>query len=202
MSAVSTTIRLVVLASGFGSNLQAIIDAIKAHQLTAKLMAVISDQSEAYALTRARGENVCAIFIDPKKYSNRDEFDRVLGETLDELEFELIVLAGFMRILTAGFVNRFPNRIMNIHPSLLPRHKGLHTHQRALQAGDKYHGATVHFVTPELDDGPIILQKKFKVHITDTVATLEQRVHRCEHQIYPQAIQMFADGTLARIAQE
>lgn len=201
MSTATTTVRVVVLASGFGSNLQAIIDAVKAHQLTAELVAVISDRSDAYALTRARAENIKTIHIDPKQYPSREAFDCALGNILDQLACDLIVLAGFMRILSAALVNRFPERIMNIHPSLLPRHKGLHTHQRVLQAKDEFHGATVHFVTPELDDGPMILQKKFKVSLSDTITTLEQRVHQCEHEIYPQAIQMFADGALSKTVQ-
>ncbi len=197
MSAGSTPVKLVVLASGFGSNLQAIIDAINARKLSAKLIAVISDRSDAHALKRARTEKIPAIHIDPGQHPDRQAFDFSLKVILDRLEFDLIVLAGFMRILTANFVDQYQNRIMNIHPSLLPRHKGLNTHHKVLRDEDEYHGATVHFVTPELDAGPVILQKKIKVNAADTVSTLEQRVHQIEHEIYPRAIQMFADGKLS-----
>ena len=196
MSTKATTIRLVVLASGYGSNLQAIIDAAKAGRLTAQVIAVISDRQEAYALSRARTENITDIHIDPTQYADRQAFDSALDSNLEHLKFDLIVLAGFMRILTEAFVNRYRGRLINIHPSLLPRYKGLNTHQRVLRAGDDVHGATVHFVTPKLDAGPIILQKQFKIRASDTVQTLEDRVHQCEHEIYPKAIQMFADGLL------
>lgn len=189
-------LRIVVLASGYGSNLQAIIDAIKAQRLAAQIVAVISDQADAYALERARDEGILSIYIDASQYPDRLQFDAALQSSLEQLEPELIVLAGFMRILSAGVVNRFRKRMMNIHPSLLPRHKGLNTHRRVLNEGDSFHGASVHFVTPELDEGPIILQERFSVQASDTAADLERRVHEIEHRIYPQAIQMYAEGRL------
>ncbi len=192
----SRPLRIVVLASGFGSNLQVIVDSIKAGKLRATVVAVISDRHDAYALQRARSENILSIYIDARQYPDRQKFDAALMEEVARLEPELIVLAGFMRVLTAQFVNQYPNRIMNIHPSLLPKHKGLNTHERVLRQGDSHHGATVHFVTPELDAGPIILQKKFPVSRADSPASLEQRVHECEYEIYPRAIQLFADGKL------
>ena len=192
-------IRIVILASGFGSNLQAIVDAIKENRLSAQVIAVISDQANAYALERARKEDILPIFIDARQYPERHQFDAVLQSKLERLDPDLIVLAGFMRILSATIVNRFRNRMMNIHPSLLPRHKGLNTHERVLKEGDSYHGASVHFVTPELDDGPIILQREFNVNTSDTVEDLERRVHEIEHKIYPEAIKMFAEGTLSVI---
>jgi len=197
MSLEVSPINIVVLASGYGSNLQAIIDAINSNRLPARLTAVISDQKNAFALERAQREKVPAIYVNAGKKPDRNEFDRILQEALYGLKFELIILAGFMRILTAEFVERYHGCIMNIHPSLLPRHKGMNTHERVLRDGDEFHGATVHFVTPELDAGPIILQKKFRVAVDDTVKRLEERVHECEHQIYPQAIQMFAEGLIS-----
>lgn len=196
MSARRLPIRIVVLVSGYGSNLQAIIDAINEDRLSARVIAVISDKADAYALDRARKEGILPVYIDASQYPERHQFDAELQVNLERLDPDLIVLAGFMRILSAGIVNRFQNCMMNIHPSLLPRHKGLNTHQRVLKEGDSYHGASVHFVTPELDDGPIIVQKKFTVQPTDTVEDLERRVHEIEHEIYPQAIQMYAEGTL------
>ncbi len=197
MSAEAAPVNIVVLASGFGSNLQAIIDAIKFDRLSANLSAVISDKADAYALERARREGIPAIAIDAGQFSDRESFDCALQEILNDLQLNLIVLAGFMRILTAEFVNRNHGSIMNIHPSLLPKHKGLNTHRRVLEEGDQFHGATVHFVTPELDAGPIILQEQFQVSAADTVEDLERRVHEIEHEIYPRAIQMFADGLVS-----
>ena len=192
-----SAVNFVVLASGYGSNLQAIIDAINSNRLSARLTAVISDQKNAFALERAQREKVPAIYVSAGKKPDRQEFDRILQEALNGLKFELIILAGFMRILTAEFVERHHGCIMNIHPSLLPRHKGMNTHERVLRDGDEFHGATVHFVTPELDAGPIILQKSFKVEVDDTAKRLKERVHECEHRIYPQAIQMFAEGLIS-----
>ncbi len=190
-------VRIVVLASGNGSNLQAIINAIKRHELAAVPVAVVSDKVDAYALERARQEGIPAIHVDANLYASHQSFDVVLQKILLEFEFDLLVLAGFMRILTTDFVNQFRGRMMNIHPSLLPKHRGLNTHRRVLQAGDEFHGATVHFVTPELDAGPIILQQQFRVADAGSEEELESRVHECEHQIYPQAIQLFAEGKLA-----
>ena len=190
-------IELAVLVSGNGTNLQAIIDQSNAGKLAARVTVVISDREDAFALERARRQNITAIFVNPRDFVSRRQFDKQLSTELDRLQPDLIVLAGFMRILSANFVNRYPNRIMNIHPSLLPNYKGLNTHQRVLQAREHRHGATVHFVSPELDSGSIIVQKGFDVLPTDTVEQLERRVHECEYEIYPSAIQMFANGELA-----
>ncbi len=197
MSQGVSPVNIIVLASGYGSNLQAIIDAINSDRLSARLTAVISDQKNAFALERAQRENVPAIYVNAGKKPDRKEFDRILQEALYGLQFELIILAGFMRILSTEFVERYHGCIMNIHPSLLPRHKGTNTHERVLRDGDEFHGATVHFVTPELDAGPIILQKKFKVAVDDTAKRLKERVHECEHRIYPKAIQLFAESLIS-----
>ena len=135
--------------------------------------------------------------MNPECYADKISYDDALKREIEILEPDLIVLAGFMRILSKEFVDNFENRIMNIHPSLLPKYKGLNTHERVLAAGDTYHGATVHFVTAELDDGPIIVQEKVPVFPTDSAAVLQQRVHECEYEIYPRAIQWFADGILS-----
>ena len=196
MMAEKAPIRVVVFASGNGSNLQVIIDQAKSGELSVNVVAVVSDHEDAYALERARKENIQTIFMNPKIYPDRIAYDAALRRRLEELNPDLIVLAGFMRILSAEFVSSFENRVMNIHPSLLPKYKGLNTHARVLAAGDRYHGATVHFVTEKLDDGPIIIQKKISVLPTDSVYELEQRVHECEYEIYPRAIQWFADGRI------
>lgn len=196
MMAEKAPIRVVVFASGNGSNLQVIIDQAKSGELSVNVVAVVSDHADAYALERARKENIQTIFMNPKIYPDRIAYDAALRRRLEELNPDLIVLAGFMRILSAEFVSSFENRVMNIHPSLLPKYKGLNTHARVLAAGDRYHGATVHFVTEKLDDGPIIIQKKISVLPTDSVYELEQRVHECEYEIYPRAIQWFADGRI------
>ncbi len=189
-------LRVVVLASGFGSNLQVIINHAKEGKLSAEIIAVVSDKKQSFALERARMENIKAVFVNPQKFADREKYDTVLRRKIDSLNPNLIVLAGYMRILTAAFVDHFKNRIMNIHPSLLPKYKGTNTHERVLLHGDSVHGATVHFVTAELDAGPIIIQKSFEVQSTDTVADLEERVHQCEYEIYPRAIQWFADGEI------
>ena len=189
-------LRVVVLASGNGSNLQAIIENTKNRILHAKVVAVISDNPSAYALERAQSNGIPTDVLDPGDFPGRREFDRELQISIDDFKPDLVVLAGFMRILTAQLVNHYDGRLMNIHPSLLPKHKGLNTHERALQAKDQYHGATVHFVIPELDSGPIIIQKSIEVLPTDTVDSLKQRVLQIEYEIYPLAIKWFANGEL------
>ncbi len=192
----SSCINIAILASGWGSNLQAIIDATKSGYLNAKIVGVISDNKKAYALERARKDNITAFHIDPKQYTNREAFDLALSECLQRLDPDLIVLTGFMRILSANLVNQYEYRIMNIHPSLLPKYKGLNTHERVLDECENFHGATVHFVTPELDGGPIIIQKSFPVRAEDSIASLKERVHEYEHEIYPLAIKWYAEGQL------
>jgi phosphoribosylglycinamide formyltransferase-1 len=188
--------KLVVLVSGGGSNLQAIIDAITHKQLDAQIELVISDRENAYALTRAGYAEIPALFLNPNQYAGRTEFDDALAEKILDINPDLIILAGFMRILSGSFVEEFQGKIINIHPSLLPAHKGLDTHQRAISAGDTIHGATVHFVTEELDDGPIILQATVPVCETDTADSLQKKVLQQEHVIYPGAIQLIAQGKI------
>ncbi len=196
MSAASTRkLPIVVLISGSGSNLQAIIDAVQAG-LPAEIRAVISNKAEAYGLERARLAGIPTHVLNHRDYADRESYDAALAQLIDDSKAELVVLAGFMRILSAGFVRRYEGRLLNIHPSLLPRHRGLDTHARALAAGDDEHGATVHFVSPELDAGPIILQARVPVEPGDSPESLAARVLREEHRIYPQAIRWFAEGRL------
>ena len=193
---VKSDFKLVILVSGGGSNLQAIIDAINHGQINAQIAIVISDRENAYALTRARNAGIPSLFLNPKQYAGRTEFDDALTDKIFSLNPDLIILAGFMRILSRSFVEAFQGKIINIHPSLLPAHKGLDTHQRVINAGDKIHGATVHFVTEELDDGPIILQATVPVCKNDSADTLKQKVLQQEHIIYPGAIQLIAEGKI------
>lgn len=188
---------LVVLISGSGSNLQAIIDAIKNKQLNAKIRAVISNQVSAMGLERAAEENITTHVIEHKRYANRDFFDQALMQVIDSLKPDLVVLAGFMRILTDNFVEHYQHRLLNIHPSLLPRYKGLNTHQKAITNGDKIHGASVHYVGTELDSGPVVIQAEVPVLATDTAETLAKRVLKEEHKIYPLAIKLHIEGRLA-----
>lgn len=187
---------IVVLVSGNGSNLQAIIDAIQAQTIPASIVAVISNRPDAYGLSRARQAGIPTEVLEYQGHTNRNEYDQALITCIDRYQPDLIVLAGFMRILSDPFVEHFTGRMMNIHPSLLPKYKGLNTHQRVIEAGDKEHGATVHFVTPELDSGPIILQGVITTQATDNADTLAQRVHKIEHRIYPQAIKWYAEQRL------
>jgi len=188
--------QLVVLISGNGTNLQAIIDACAARTLPAKVTAVISNEPTAYGLERARDAGIPTHIIDHHEFDKRPDFDEMLKRLIDTLEPDLVVLAGFMRILGFDLTEHFLGRMMNIHPSLLPDYPGLNTHSRALADGVNEHGASVHFVTPELDAGPIILQSRIPVQADDTPSTLAERVHQCEHQIYPHAITWFATGRL------
>jgi phosphoribosylglycinamide formyltransferase-1 len=187
-------INLIVLISGNGSNLQAIIDAIQQAKLEVTIRAVISDRPDAYGLRRAVQAGIPSHVIDFKQFSERSLFDRALMQQIDVYSPDLIVLAGFMRILSAEFVQHYLGRMINIHPSLLPKYQGLNTHQRVLQAGETEHGASVHYVTPQLDSGPIILQARIPVLANDTPQSLQQRVHAVEHRIYPRAIALIASG--------
>lgn len=189
---------IVVLLSGSGSNLQAIIDAAQGDP-PVEIRAVISNRADAYGLERARSAGIPARVLSHQEYADRESYDEALMALIDSYQPQLVVLAGFMRILSANFVRHYEGRMLNIHPSLLPRHRGLHTHQRAIEAGDKEHGATVHFVVPELDAGPIVLQAKVAVESDDTEERLAQRVLQQEHRIYPQAIRWFAEGRLRLI---
>ena len=182
---------IVVLISGSGSNLQAIIDAIGSGQIHGRISAVLSNKAGVLGLERAEKAGIPQIVINHKDYDDRDSFDAAMQEAIDAYNPDLIVLAGFMRILTPGFVRHYQGRMFNIHPSLLPRYKGLNTHQRALDAGDKQHGCTVHFVTEELDGGPLAIQAPIPVLDNDTADSLQQRIHGSEHKIYPLAVEWF-----------
>ncbi|AKH20311.1 phosphoribosylglycinamide formyltransferase [Sedimenticola thiotaurini] len=186
---------IVVLVSGSGSNLQAIIDAA-AQDLPVEIRAVISNRADAYGLERAKRAAIPARLLDHTDYPDRESYDRALMALIDDYSPALVVLAGFMRILTPGFVNHYKERLLNIHPSLLPKYRGLHTHQRALEAGDPVHGASVHLVTEELDGGPVILQVRVPVEPDDDESTLAARVLTQEHLIYPLAIRWIAEGRL------
>ena len=194
-------LRVGVLASGRGSNLQAIIDAIEAGKLAARIDVVISNKKDAQALERARRHGVEDVFLDPGPYQDRPDsrqaYDRAVLEVLRKHDIKLVVLAGYMRIVTRVLIDAYPNRIMNIHPSLLPSFPGLKAQQQALDWGVKVSGCTVHFVTEGVDAGPIIRQAAVPVQENDTAKTLGARILVEEHRIYPEAIQLFADGRLS-----
>ncbi len=186
--------RIVILISGRGSNMEAILRAAAAEPWPAKIAAVISNKAGAGGLKTAEAAGIPTAAIEHRNYPDRDSFDRALAETVDRFEPDLVVLAGFMRILTAAFVQHYHGRLLNIHPSLLPSFPGLATHQQALDAGVKFHGATVHFVTPELDHGPIVEQAVVPVLDGDTEDTLATRVLEQEHVIYPRAVRDIIEG--------
>jgi phosphoribosylglycinamide formyltransferase-1 len=190
------TCDVVVLLSGTGSNLQALIDSTRTGDSPARIAAVISNRSDAYGLQRARDAGIATRTLDHKAFEDREAFDSALIELIDTFNPKLVVLAGFMRILSADFVRHYAGRLLNIHPSLLPKYKGMHTHQRALDAGDSEHGCSVHFVTEELDGGPLVVQAVIPVESDDSAQTLAQRVHTQEHRIYPLAVRWFAEGRL------
>ncbi|KRP68002.1 phosphoribosylglycinamide formyltransferase [Pseudomonas orientalis] len=190
------TCDVVVLLSGTGSNLQALIDSTRTGNSPVRIAAVISNRSDAYGLQRARDAGIETRSLDHKAFEGREAFDQALIELIDAFDPKLVVLAGFMRILSADFVRHYEGRLLNIHPSLLPKYKGMHTHQRALDAGDSEHGCSVHFVTEELDGGPLVVQAVVPVESGDSAQTLAQRVHTQEHRIYPLAVRWFAEGRL------
>ena len=187
---------LVILISGNGSNLQAINDAIEGGALNARITAVISNEPDAYGLERARNSGIPAHVICHRSYGSRQEFDLELARVVSRLQPDLVILAGFMRILGPGFISRFPNRILNIHPSLLPRYKGTDTHRRVLEAGESEHGASVHLVTEALDSGPVIQQVRVQVLAGDDPETLARRVIEQEHRLYPAAIAKYWSETV------
>lgn len=189
--------RIVILISGRGSNMEAILRVAAAEQWPAQIAAVISNKPDAAGLDTARTAGIPAVVVNHKEFAGREAFDDALAATIDTYAPDLVVLAGFMRILTPGFVSRYFGRLINIHPSLLPSFPGLHTHQQALDAGVKFHGATVHFVTAELDHGPIIAQAAVPVLDSDDEDTLSSRVLEQEHKIYPQAVRDLIEGRLA-----
>ncbi len=185
-----------VLASGNGSNLQAIIDALEAKKIEGRLAVVISDKADAFALERARKAKVPAVFIDPKQFADRESFDRAVVAELKKSSVDFVVLAGFMRIISQYFLDAYPQRILNIHPSFLPSFKGGRAIQDAFASGAKTTGATVHFVNEVLDGGAIILQEAVTISPDDTLESLEAKIHKVEHVIYPKAIDLFARGKI------
>lgn len=187
---------LVVLISGNGSNLQAIIDACASGQINAEIKAVISNRTDAYGLERAARSGIKTHVVDHTRFVDRESFDHALSQQIDIYQPGLVVLAGFMRILTNAFVNHYLGRMLNIHPSLLPNFQGLNTHKRAIEAGESQHGVSVHFVTPELDGGPVINRAMVEIKPDDTPERLAQRVQREEHRLYPEAIGWFAEQRL------
>lgn len=188
---------LVILISGSGSNLQAIIDQIEQGTLNARIKAVISNRPDAFGLKRAKSQGIPTLSLDHKNYQDRASFDEVLRQHIDELKPDLIVLAGYMRILSEKFIEHFHPNIINIHPSLLPLYQGLNTHQRALDNGDREHGVSIHVVTPELDAGPILLQGRFTIQGNDDKLSLQQKAHLIEHRMYPKVLEWIAEGKLA-----
>ncbi|UTA49010.1 phosphoribosylglycinamide formyltransferase [Simiduia sp. 21SJ11W-1] len=188
--------RVVVLLSGSGTNLQALIDAEARQALGANIVAVISNRPEVKGLERAQAAGINAHTLDHKGFDSREAFDAALMQLIDRYQPDLVVLAGFMRILTPAFTEHYLGKMLNIHPSLLPKYQGLHTHQRALDAGDDCHGVTVHFVTAELDGGPAAIQAVVPIEPDDTAETLAKRVQVQEHVIYPMAVNWFAQGKL------
>ena len=189
-------INIGVLVSGRGTNLQAIIDATKEGKVEGKITIVISDNQDAYALKRARENNLETRYIDFKSFKTREDYDKKIEEYLREKDVDLVVLAGYMKILSPYFIKVFQNRIINIHPALLPSFPGLHAQRQAIKYGVKISGCTVHFVDKEIDAGPIILQKAVEVSDMDNEKSLEEKILQEEHQILIQAIQLFAQGRL------
>ncbi|MDP1977032.1 phosphoribosylglycinamide formyltransferase [Undibacterium sp.] len=188
--------KIVILISGRGSNMQAIVEAAAKQQWPAQIAAVISNRADAGGLEYAASRGIPTAIVVSKQFVTREAFDAALQAKIDEFTPDLVVLAGFMRILTAGFVEHYAGRMLNIHPSLLPSFVGLATHQQAIDAGVKVHGVTVHFVTAELDHGPIVAQAVVPVLDDDTEDTLSRRVLEQEHQIYPRAVLQFVEGKL------
>lgn len=190
---------IVILISGRGSNMEALIGARDRGDLPVNIAAVISNRPDAKGLETAAAAGIATRCLDHKAYAGRDAFDAALAACIDEFAPDLVVLAGFMRILTPDFVRHYEGRLLNIHPSLLPSFPGLHTHQRALDEGVRIHGCTVHFVTAELDHGPVVIQAAVPVLDGDDEASLAARVLRQEHQVYPQAVRWFAEGRLSLV---
>ena len=189
-------VSIAVLVSGGGTNLQSIIDAIEAKRLDAKIEVVLSNRADAYGLVRAKKHGVATEVLDHKNFSSRDAYDQAVVDLLRARGVELVVLAGFMRLLSPVFVKAYSNRIMNIHPALLPSFPGLHVQKKAVEHGVRFSVCTVHFVNEECDEGPIIIQAVVPVFPDDTEETLAARILRQEHQIYPRAIQLYAEGRL------
>jgi len=189
-------INIGVLVSGRGTNLQAIIEAIEEGKIAGEIKVVMSDNPDAYALKRAQQYHIATRYIDFKEFKNREDYDKEIIKTLKEKKINLVVLAGYMRILSPYFIRTYKNKIINIHPALLPSFPGLHAQRQTLEYGAKVSGCTVHFVDEGVDSGPIILQKAVEVSDDDTEESLAEKILKEEHQIYPQAIQLFSEGKL------
>lgn len=188
--------KVVILISGNGSNLQAFIEAQQHDDFAGSIVAVISNKPNVFGLTRANNANIPTLTIQNSEYSSRELFDKALADAINLFNPDLVILAGFMRILTAEFVIEFRGRLLNIHPSLLPKYPGLHTHRRVLENNDPFHGTSVHFVTEELDGGPVIAQAKTTIIASDTEEKLLLRIQSLEHQLYPQTVKMLLDGKI------
>jgi len=188
--------RIAVFASGFGSNLQALIDYNNKHGLNGDIVLVFSNNKDAFALERAKKNNIKAVFMDPARYSSREQYNSEIIEMLEEEKIDLVVLAGYMFLLSQEFVHRFKNKILNIHPALLPSFKGTHGIKDAYRYGVKVTGVTVHFVDEGLDSGPIILQEAVDIDPDDSVEELEEKIHKVEHKIYPEAVKYFCEDRL------
>lgn len=191
--------RIVVLISGSGSNFQAIAEACQSNEIDGEIVGVISNRPGVMGLDRAKQFDIPASVVDHTEYASREEFDAKLIHEIDQYGADLVVLAGFMRILTPDFVRRYKGQLLNIHPSLLPKYKGLDTHKRAMEAGDKEHGVTVHFVSEDLDGGPNIIQAVVPILDDDSEASLKTRVQQQEHIIYPIAVKWFVEGRISMI---
>jgi phosphoribosylglycinamide formyltransferase-1 len=189
-------VNIAVLCSGKGTNLQAIINAVKRRKIKANLKLVLGDKQNAFCLKRARKAGIKTVFIDSKKYKGRKRFDQEVIKHLIQEDIDLIVLAGFMRILSDYFIKKYRNRIINIHPALLPSFKGAKGIKDAYEYGVRVTGVTVHFVNEELDNGPIILQDVVKIKPGESIASLEKKIHKLEHKLYPEAINLFSQGKL------
>ena len=187
---------IAVLCSGSGTNLQAIIDAVKSGYIKAKIALVVSDNKDARALARAKSSGIETLYLNPKEYKSREDYDRAIVKNLRAKDAGLVVLAGFMRLMSPYFVNEYKGKIMNIHPALLPSFKGTHGVKDALEYGVKVTGPTVHFVDDKLDHGPVILQRAVEVRDDDTEETLLERIHKEEHKIYPEAVKLFVEGRI------
>ena len=187
---------IAVLASGSGTNFEAIARALKEGQIKASLKLLITDKEDSYARTRAKSFGVKDVFVGPKDFKSREDFDRKVVSILKEEDIDLVVLAGFMRIITPFFVQAFRNKILNIHPAILPSFKGVDSIKEAYEYGVRVTGVTVHFVDEQMDHGPIILQEAVKISKGESLEELEARIHKIEHKLYPEAIKLFCDGKL------
>jgi len=192
----------IILISGYGTNLQAILDQIINNQLPIKIISVLSDNPKAYGIERAKKSGIPTKIINYNSFTKKADFRQSIEDNIKKLDPNLIVLAGYMRILSTDFCHQFKGKILNIHPSLLPKFKGFNTYQRVLSSGDEFHGSTVHFVTAELDSGPLILQYRTRIITDENPNQLRKRVQLGEHQIYPIAIRWFAEGTLKMVEGE